>query len=169
MTKIKNKDLIKLWHSLAAVGSYPHTKFNYSIEKNKNAIRGEFEALSAAEKKIQELLTPAEETRIKICEKYAKKDPKGAPIFIMKDGKRKYDIDESAPAFKKEIDKLNKDFKAVKETVEKQYKEFEKLLDVEVNVDLYMIKYDPEKNDGENIPKDCREIASLLPIIEEIK
>lgn len=130
-----NKQLQPLLQAINACGNLSGVKIAYALIKNKKLITAEIETLQEAIKPNEKFLE-YEKLRIELCEKHAEKDDKGKSKieknnYIMVD-KEKFD---------KELEKLNKDNKAILDEREKQGKEFNELLGKESTFTPYLIDY----------------------------
>lgn len=153
---MKKKEAIQLWNTLTALKRIKNTKFAYFVARNLGYLKSEIDALTEAQKpdeKGQEY----EHKRREVITAHAEKNEAGNPV-------------ESSPGFLKIPDMaklsealkdLDSEYKEVVEALNKQRKEFETILEEEISLELYKIKYEnlPEEIDG-------NEMEVIMPLID---
>ena len=155
MTKL---ELLNLNVALTKLGNLSGVKFAYGVSKNLAILKPEMEALEKASAMTDEY-KKFEEARIKIAEKYSKKDKDGKAII--KDNS--YDIEEDKKEeMEKEFDILKKENEEVFNAREKQIMEYAELIKSESNVTLYKIALS-------DVPSNITvaQMASISSIVEE--
>ena len=163
---MKNGQLSGLMQGINSCGNLSGFKFAYAMAKNKKAIESEIQTFDEL-LKADEKLTEYENRRVKLCEKYAKKDENGKVIMIdVKDEKgnkvrEQYDI-EDEDKFIKETDKLGVEYKEVLDERKEQIKKFNEFMLEDSTVELYKVKED-------NVPEDITsaQLNSIFDLIEE--
>jgi len=141
--KFKKKELFILFQNLEKLNDLEGIKFAYAISKNKKMLKDEIESL-------QEIIKPSKEIeeyerkRINLCEKYAEKDKNNKPII--EDNRYKF-INDDKDKFEKDIKILMDENKELLEKQNKKNEEYLKLLEEDIEINLYKInKSDiPEK------------------------
>lgn len=145
--KVTKRELIKIWNTLEGLnGSDYGRKFSYGIVRNKKLFRDEIEAL-------QEAQTPTPEyqkydvERIALCAKYADKDEAGQPL--RNKGQFVFTNTEAIQQLNEEMKKLVETHAPALADFEKKDKEFEDVLNEEVEFDVYQMDLDvfPEEID----------------------
>jgi hypothetical protein len=154
--EIKRASLVSMWNvfesgELKAIDNF---RFNYAIIKNKRIIEPEIRAIEEIQKPTEKFIE-FQNTRIALCEKYAKKDDKGEAI---KNG-MSYDI-ENMDEFNKELEPIKEQYKDTIAEIDEKIKKVNEFIEEDVTIDLYMIKssYMPDK-----LSKEIIEV--LYPII----
>jgi len=152
---MKKEEVFNLYQSLDKVGHLKGVDFVYAVAKNKQILQKEWFSLNEAIKGSDDFIEHEQE-RIKLCEKYAKKDERGQSIKI----NNKYIFDDFT-SFEKEYGGLREKDKKIIEEREKQLKDFDKILKQEVSVKLFKInkKYIPKEITGD-------ELSSIFKIIQ---
>jgi len=130
MTK---QELLDLNDALMAVGGLTGVKFAYAVAKNVNIIKDEINAIKKAVEFSPEY-RKFETERIKEAIAFAKKTPKGETMIA--DGKY---IFENPKEWEKKFEEIKKKYKKAFDAREKQLDEFEKLLQEDVEVNLFLI------------------------------
>jgi len=110
-------------------------KFSYAVIKNKNIIKSEIEALIEVEKEINEIIRPYINARDNKIRELGTEDPSGKIIIPSSDT-------ENINAFKLADAQLQEEYKEIIELSNSKFKDFEKILDEEVNYELYTISVD---------------------------
>lgn len=153
---MKRLKLVELFQGLQEVKPLKGVKFSYGVVKNINIIKPEIEALQKS-MEMSEEFQKYEEERIALARKHATKDEKGMPMtkansFVIAD----------MEAWKKDFDELNEVNKEIVSAREEQIKEYNKLLEEDITVELYKIKM-------EDVPQDITtgQLEGIFPIIEE--
>jgi len=143
--KIKRKELFLLQKAFVAVKDLKGIKFAYAIAKNNKLINSEIETL-------QEIIKPDEkygeydQKRIELCEKFCEKDENGKPKKIdIRNRENKiigynYVGLESNSEFKEKLKVFMKENKEIIDSQKEKEKEYNKLLDEKVDINIYKIK-----------------------------
>lgn len=130
MTKNEN---IVLFKHLQQLGNLSGVKFSYTINKNIQLLEGEIKALEKTLDMSDEY-KEFDKKRIKLAEKYSKKDEKGKPII--KDNN--YEL-ENAEEFNKAFKTLQIENQELWDAREKQVNEYNELLKTESEVVLHKV------------------------------
>lgn len=138
------------------------TKFLYGVERNILKQESEIKALEKASNPSQEIQQYDQE-RIALCKIHANKKD-GQPIII----NNAYDLSDASGALKEEFAKafeeLKEKYKDALDKREEQMKQFDQILEEEVEIELYKIKLD-------NIPDDIAKhkglMSGIMCLIEE--
>jgi hypothetical protein len=153
---MKNNELYQLADGLGKMGDLTGVKFAYAIVKNKRIVEDEIKLLSES-LKASDKFTEFDKKRVEIVKEHADKDEKGeAKIegnqYVVSDTK----------AMEAAIDPLKEEYKDTIEAREAQIKEFNEMLEKEINIELYKIKQD-------DLPKDISvaQLESIRWIVEE--
>jgi hypothetical protein len=163
---MKNKEIVTLYNTLMSVKQYPHSKFMYAIAKNKAALKDSYESIMNGLDAVNKIKEDFEKDSDQLCRDYARKEG-GEPVMKMGvDNALYWDIEDKKKFSAARLE-LEKKHEKTLAKHKKAMKGHEDLLEQEVEVKLYKIKYNPETDNGENIPKDCAEITNLMEIIEE--
>ena len=156
---MKKRDLLTLWYIFENLQKEKtNVNFSYAVAKNRMGMKAEVEALEEARKPSDDFAA-YEQERISLIQKFAEKDDQGQ-IKATDDRIALLDPDK----FKEEFDKLQEKYAdAIKET-EEQAKEFNLLLDDEVEFEVYPISLDtfPEK-----IEPEIMEVFVSLGLVKE--
>lgn len=155
-------ELIVLVVSLANIKSMKGIKFNYTIAKNINLLKGEYESIMKGNEQ-SEGYKEYDKKRLEILEKYSKKDDNNKSVIVVDRGLANYAIaKEKQTEYKEEIEKLQKEHKKAIDEREKQVKEFQKFLKEDVKVKLFKVKL-------KEVPEDIttEQMTSIFDIIEE--
>lgn len=143
--ELKKKKIIEIWNTLENLkGSEYNRKFSYGIVRNKKILRDEIESLQEAQVPSDEYIS-YEKQRITLCEKYADKDENGNAIQF----KKQYIFSVIQPEFKEAMEKLVQENEKVLNDFRKKEKEFEDILEEEVDLSIYQMDLDvfPEEID----------------------
>jgi hypothetical protein len=125
---MKKRDLLKLNGALSSIeGRQFSVKFSYFIAKNKVAIKNEFDALEIARKPDPKYIE-YDTKRAELAHKMADRDEKGQAMIV----NNSFVIIEKVDEFKTELDKLKKEYSEAIQTQEKNLKDFEDLLNEEI-------------------------------------
>lgn len=151
MTK---QELIVLYRNLNNLGSLSGPKIAYAIARNINKIKPEMEAIDKSIEASDEYKA-FENKRLELVKEHCKKDENGE--LIIKDGN--YDVEDSYAAVYEDLKKEHADVLAARE---KQIEEYNELLDTEVSIDLFKVKFD-------SLPEDitASQVHGILAIIED--
>ena len=116
-------------------------KFAYAVLKNKDKIETAFQTyLDILQKyKPSEKYNEYDEKRVKLAEKFAKKDEKGEPIII---GER-YDV-EDKEGFEKEWDVLKEEYKEALKEWDDELEKKNQELDEEIDIDFHIVSKVPD-------------------------
>lgn len=153
---MKRLKLVELFQGLQSVKNLKGVKFSYGVAKNINILKPEIEALQKSVEMTEEF-QKYEEERIALARNHAVKDEKG--VAMMKDGSF---VIADMDAWKKDFKEFNEPYKEVIAKRDEQIKEYNKLLEEEVAVELYKIKM-------EDVPQDITtgQLEGIFPVIEE--
>jgi hypothetical protein len=155
--KLKKREILGIYGAMTQIGNQKaDVNFAYAIAKNKKTLEPEVTALQEAGKPSEEYIA-YENERMKIATKYAQKDEKGNPVMK---GNGLFIEPANVAGFDKESEKLNDKHKKVIAEQEKRNKDVETLLNTEMTVELYPIKFD-------SVPKEITPLVVeiLLPLI----
>jgi len=152
--KIKRTEIIQMFNGLQKLGNLEGVKFSYAIVKTAKILSDEIYALKESIKS-SDAFNEYERKRLELCNKYCSKDEAGKPL--MKDGYF-VGLDKNTD-FIKEIETLKEKFKETLEARKKQEQEYAKMLDEEVDVDIYQISL-------EDVPKNIT--VEQMAIIEKL-
>lgn len=133
---MKRRELYMFMQSLNNLGNLKGVKFAYSIIKNKKKIEEEIKILEEVVKPSDEF-SKYEAERIELCELHCEKDDKGEPV--VEDDKYKI-IDESK--FDKELETLKESYNTYITEREDQIKDYNKMLDDEIEMDFAKVNFD---------------------------
>jgi len=134
---MKRRTLLNLWQALGNLEGLKHdVRFSYFLAKNKVAIKPEIEALDEAQR-ANSAYMEYETKRIETAQKFSDKDANGNP----KVHNGQFVIFDKRDEFEKEIKKLKIKFKTAIAEREKQLKDYESMLDEEVEVNLTKIRF----------------------------
>lgn len=162
---MKNKEIIELYKGLKKVEGYKGVNFNFAIAKNLSSLEKEFEILSKEEERVMKITEEFQKERKVILEKFCKKNEDGTLKFITENKMSIYDIDKEIlkTEVKKEIDSLKETHKEKIESQEKEFTDFEELLEKEND------SYKPFEIKMEVIPEDIstEHMKILFNIIKE--
>lgn len=152
---MKYIEILNLADALSKI-NLPGVKFAYGISKNLNLLKPEVNALNEARKPSPEFGLYDKE-RVELAQKHAEKDEKGKTVTL----NGQYQIVDQE-AFDKEFKELQEKHKETLEKREVQMKEFNDLLDKEVEITLHKIKL-------EDVPQNITtaQMNSIYSIIEE--
>lgn len=158
--KMTNGKIIDLYTGLKSVGELSGVKFAYAVARNIGKLQKLVEPLMAASRPTPEF-SKFQVKRTAIAKDYAIKDEKGAAMKEVVNGVETYIIGDEKK-FQIEFDALKVDNKELIKVRDAQIKEFEKLLDKEVEIELHMIKFS-------SVPKNItsQQMANIIPMIEE--
>ncbi len=165
---VKKRDLVILQQGIQKVGDLfgDNVRFSYAIAKNDKLIASECEAIN---KTIQ--FTPEfaeyDAKRVELAKKFAKKNEKGEALeknnqFVMFDVNDPVEKQqEDLKLWEEAFDGLKKEYSEVLKKRDEQVAEYNKLLDGETDVKLYMIN----END---LPRTITpvQLAGIISIVE---
>lgn len=156
---MKKRELFGLLNGLEAVKNLKGVKFAYAVAKNKNLVKREVKLFSESNKPNEKFLE-FDKKRVELCQEYCEKNENGEPViknntFI---GLEKND------AFNKVIEELREEYKEAIDEREKQSKEYNKMLDEEIELDFHKVLL-------ENVPSDItgQQLELILPIVDDGK
>ena len=109
-------------------------KWQYAVIKNKKLLESEIKLIQSLRKEVEQMKV-YESERVATCVQHCEKDANNQPI-IEENRYKVIDMD----AFNKAMAELQEKYKEAFEEDGKIQAEFEKLLDEEVNIDLYKVK-----------------------------
>lgn len=150
-----NKDKIRLYNSLSSL-NVKGVKFNYAVAKNISILEKDIEAF----KKVlepKESYTTYDKERAELAIKHSKKDKDGNPE--VKD--KNYVIEDEAK-FEKAFNTLKETHKEAIAEREAQVEEYNKLLDEDSSVELYMI---PKEELSDDLS--TQELLSVIQIVKD--
>jgi hypothetical protein len=125
---MKRRVILDLWKVLSQLEGLKHdVRFSYFLAKNKVALKSEIEALNEANTPSAAYLE-FENKRVEGAQRFADKDEVGNPKVF----NNQYVITEHKSDFEAEMKKLKTKFKTAIEAREKQIKDYEDLLEEEV-------------------------------------
>lgn len=157
---MKRKELFPLKQALERVSTLKGVKFAYSIAKNLQEVNKEIEAVNKAIAPSEEFIQYEKEL-INLNEEYAEKTEEGNPKvennnYVISPKKR--------GAYEKRIEELKKKHKKVLSERDEQIKEYQALLEENVDITLHKIQED-------NLPSDItvEQIHGILQVIEVIE
>jgi hypothetical protein len=134
---MNKKDIATIWDVITKLNyERANPKFTYAISKNKKILLPLMKEIEEAKTRSPEYVAYDAE-RLELCKNMAEKDDKGEPII--EDGN--YKIADSE-AFDKEYELLQEKHKEMFEKEEENKVKFEKMLEEEVEIDLYTVKVD---------------------------
>ena len=154
---MKRKELFQLKQALESVSTLKGVKFAYSIAKNLQEVNKEIEAVNKAIAPSDEFMQ-YEKERIKLNEEYAEKTEDGKPMVE----NNNYVISpRNRGSYEKRMEELKKKHKKVLSERDEQIKEYQALLEENVDITLHKIQ------EG-NLPSDitAEQISGILPVIE---
>lgn len=149
--KLLNKTILELNSIIdAMIKTDINTMFAFKLHLNKKKMESVVSTLDT-------LRTPSEEfkkfesDRVQLIKKYAEKDSNGELVFVDAEKTSVKIIDRDG--LKSEFDKLLEDYKVTVDEQESKEKEFNKLLDTEVDVDVVTIPISlfPQELDGAKV------------------
>jgi len=140
---MRKQETLELFTALNNLGNLNGVRFAYGVSKNLNLLKLEIEALSKASASY-------EADRVALAAKYAKKNPMGEPVMR----NNQFDI-ENLAGFQADLKKLQEN---------KDYKEYQELLNQESDFKPYKIKLD-------DVPKEINvtQMFGLSQIVEDIE
>lgn len=134
---MKRRTALKLWQVFGKLEGLKHdVRFSYFLAKNKVALKAELDLLEESQKPSQAFLE-YEARRVESAQKFADKDANGNP----KIHNNSYIIYDKREDFEKEIKTLKTKFKKAISDRENQIKDYEKLLDEPVELQLTKIRF----------------------------
>ena len=154
---MKRSEVIALYRALNNLGRLSGVKFAYAVNRNIKQLQTEIDAVQKAIEPTSEF-SAFEKERVKVAEEYAEKDGKGKP----KVENGQYVFGDKLDEYQKRYDKLIEEHKPAVDAREKQIEDVNKLLDEEVEVNLYKI---PLASVPEGIT--TAEMNKIMPIIDE--
>ncbi len=159
--KTSKSNILNLWQVIETLqGQKKNVIFSYFIAKNKIAIKGEVDALNEA-RKASDPFVEFERERVQIAQSMADKIPGTDKPMI--EGNQ-YVIKENAGKFAEEMETLRNKFKDAIAEREIQMEAFNKILEDDVELDSYKIKF---TDLPENIEPSIIEVLLNCDIIEE--
>lgn len=159
---LTRKQVIDIYGTLNTVGQKDMpVKGAYAVSKNKKIAENEVKVIEEAQNSMQEPEGIKEFTdkRIEICKEFANKDENGEAIVKQ----NRFDIPlEKQPKFEEAVALLKEDYKEAFDKQDELTKEFQELLDEEIEMDFHMMKLEwlPEKISG-------RHMEALMDLIDE--
>lgn len=152
---MKYIEILNLADALSKL-NLPGVNFAHAVAKNLNLLKTEVQALETARKASDEY-TVFEKERIELAKKHAKKDDKGKPVIVGQN----FEI-EDMESFESELATLKEKHKEAIEKREAQLKDFEDLLQKEVEINLHKISL-------EDVPQGIttKQMTDIYSIIEE--
>ena len=154
---MKRKELFQLKQALERVSTLKGVKFAYSIAKNLQEVNKEIEAVNKAIAPSEEFMK-YEKERIKLNEEYAEKTEDGSPKVL----NNNYVISpRNRGSYEKRMEDLKNKHKKVLSERDEQIKEYQALLEENVDITLHKIQED-------NLPSDitAEQIHGILQVIE---
>jgi len=125
---MKNRDLLNLYNALKTIEGRQFTvKFSYFVAKNKIALKNDLEILDSVKKPTPEYIE-YDTKRAKLAFEYSDKTDDGKPRIE----NNNFIITEKVDEFKTELDKLKEEYSKSIDEQEQKVKDFENLLDNEV-------------------------------------
>ena len=155
------KEILQLNKALNSTGKLSGVRFSYAVSKNVDILKPEIDALIKSVEPSEQY-QEYEEKRVEIAKSHAKKNKEGKELVnIREDGNQEYQIKDQK-AFEKELKKLQAEHKDAIDGREKQYEEYNKMLEESVDVNLHTIKLN-------DIPEDITtaQMHSILPMIQD--
>lgn len=137
MTK---KEVLDFYTGLINAKGFPGAKFNYAITRNKKHLEPEIDALKEAYQASEDFLK-YEKERIDLCLEMCKKDEDNNPVLIGEGSQQRYDF-EDHKEFTDKVKELQKEHEVAIALREKQEEDYYKILEEEVEVDIYKINID---------------------------
>lgn len=164
--KIRRSELYRMMPILEGIARNVCVKFNYALGKNMRKIREEIQDTEDAASPGQDF-REYEEERIKLNEKYAKKE-KGTPTFVSgAEGARRYLIDESKQElFDKEIESLRKKHKPMLDQQKEKNERYIDMMKEEIEMDFHLIKFEDCPEDL--FPKEWEAVSYFITDQPEI-
>ncbi len=145
---MKRQDVLKLKEGLTAVGSLKgksenRVKFVYAVAKNQSKVDSEIDALKAAIEPTEKF-KEFEEKRIKINEKYCRRDENDKPIEEKsKDGVPVYTFDDAEKKKRdKDVESLFEESKSVLDERQEQVDKYNEMLKEDIDLELHKVKID---------------------------
>ena len=157
--KIKNKDIVELYSGLKGLANLSGAKFAYAVARNLAILKSEIRLLQKAGAPSQEFIK-YEEERFDLATEHAKKKD-GKPLTELINGIEKFVLKDKVEFEKKYVIIRKKHLETINKR-KKQLKEVEELMEVESEVDLFMI---PQSYVPDEI--NTNQMAGILPIIRE--
>jgi len=140
--KVKKRDLLRLHNAIHALeGKVFNVKFSYFIAKNKVAMRDEITALEEA-RKVSDEYKKYDTERATLAQQYSDKNEDGSA----KIQGNSFVITTNAELFQEDLEGLRVKYKDAIEEYETMMKDFEELLNQEV-------EYDGTKVDLKDVPQ----------------
>lgn len=157
MPNLKKSEMLEIYAIITAIleekipsDKKLSVKTRYNLLKNKSVMAAEVDPIN----QVQAQLGPFEQKRKELCEKWASKDANGNPVTQTDaNGRSMYNITN--------LIEFNKELKVLQEE-SKEFNDYEKILNEEVNLNLFKINVDDLPND---LPTPLLE--RLLPILED--
>ncbi len=153
---MKNRDLLNLYNALKTIEGRQFTvKFSYFVAKNNIALKSDLEILDTVKKPTPEFIE-YDTKRAKLAYDYADKSVNGKPRIE----NNNFIIVERVDEFKIELDKIKEEYKNVIAEQEQKVKDFESILDNEV-------EFTGVKIDLKDIPETIE--PSILEVLMQTK
>jgi len=154
-----NQKIVDLYQGLMSISSLTGVKFAYAVARNVDILKREIDSLRKANVPSEDYMK-FEEARAKLAESHAVKVD-GTPQKKFEDGMERFVIRDQAK-FEKEFEELRVTHKSAVVARKKQLKEFDELLENEVEVDLFTIpfSYIPESISA-------KQMVDILLIVKE--
>ncbi len=141
--KLKRSKVIEIYQNISKVLGLKGVKLAYAVVKTIKKLEGEFQVL-------QEIMKPSEEMKLfyiereNLCETYCIKDKVGKSVI--ENGK--YMGLDNCEQFQIKIKALIQKYNADIKVQEEKDKEYQKLLDEEVEVEIYQVNIEDIPNDA---------------------
>jgi len=134
---MKRRTILKLWQAFGKLEGLKHdVRFSYFLAKNKVALKEELDLMEEAQKPSEAFIA-YEQKRVETAQLFSDKDDAGNP----KVHNGQYVIFDKKDEFEKEIKKLKTKFKSAITQRETQVKDYDTLLDEEVELNLTKIRF----------------------------
>jgi hypothetical protein len=132
---MKKSTVLKLWKVFGQLEGLKHdVRFSYFLAKNKRDIKAEIEMMEEAQKPSVAFME-YENNRVRLAQGMADKDVNGSPKIY----NGQYIINDKKDDFEKEMKKLKTKFKKAVIDREQQVKEYNDMLDDNINLSLTKI------------------------------
>lgn len=157
--KISREKILEMWALFEKLsGEKNNVKFYYTILKNKKVIEPEVEILKSANEapeKHQEF----EQKRLVLCGDFCEKDDDGKPEI---EGNNFVILPEKRSDFEGKLEALKEEYKEMFDKIEASQKEFDELLNEEIEVEFSLIPMS-------TVPKELvgQDVETLFDLIDE--
>lgn len=160
LVKMTRSELMNLLNGFNIVNTLEGFKLAYAVARNKRALVAEQSLLKKATKhsdKYKEYDTK----RIELCQKYALKDEAGKPKLTMGPTGMAYEGVNENPNFQEDLKVLKEEHKESIDNQEKKQEDYAKMLEEEIEFDLYMVQSD-------QLPKNItvQQLDAIMPMVE---